>query len=368
MPRGTVILHVSRPPSFLDRHEGRTICSIAQSIARLKGFHYAGPHEHVRLDAGSLFFVPDDTLLRRDADAVGVRAPKDLYGGIVPYPFVRTKAISHDLIDPTAARPQGWTHAFAERIADVVLPGFTAFTREDARHATRRLLEHGAVRAKQPRAAGGNGQHTLGSMREAEVLLGQLDEQELTTHGLVLELHLDDVRTLSLGRVTLDDTTVAYHGRQRMTRDNAGRCVYGGSDLTCVRGGWRALEASPLASAAKTAVRQARVYDEAMSEYGVVASRRNYDVGQGVDSAGRARSGVFEASWRVGGATPAEIAALETFARDPSIGVVHASSVEAYGGDVAPPAGAIVHFQGIDPDAGPVVRYSLVRGTSRRAR
>jgi hypothetical protein len=151
-----------------------------------------------------------------------------------------------------------------------------------------------------------------------------------------------------------------------MTRDNSGHCVYGGSDLTCVRGDWSALEARPLAAAVRTAVRQARVYDDAMSEYGVVASRRNYDVGQGADSAGRSRSGVFEASWRVGGATPAEVAALETFARDPSVDVVHASSVEAYGADAAPPDGAVVHFHGLDSDAGLVLRYSLVRGTSRR--
>jgi hypothetical protein len=368
MPRGTVVLHVSRPASFLDRHEGRTICSVARSIARLKHFDYAGPHDGVRLDAGSLFFVPDETLLRRDADALGIREAKDLYGGIVPYPFVQTKAISHGLIDPGAARPDGWSLAFAARIEDVVLPGFTAFTRDDARRAARRLLEHGAIRAKQPRAAGGNGQRTLASVREADALLAQLDADDLAMDGLVLELQLDDVTTLSLGRVTFDDTTIAYHGRQRMTRDNSGHCVYGGSDLTCVRGDWSALEARPLAAAVRTAVRQARVYDDAMSEYGVVASRRNYDVGQGADSTGRSRSGVFEASWRVGGATPAEVAALETFARDPSVDVVHASSVEAYGADAAPPDGAVVHFHGIDRDAGPVLRYSLVRGTSRRNR
>ena len=361
-------MHLSRPPSFLDRHEGQTICSIARSIARLKDFDYAGPDDGVRLDAGLLFFVPDDTLLRHDADALGIREVKDLYGGIAPYPFVQTKAISHRLIDPGAARPEGWSLAFAERIEDVVLPGFTVFTRDDARRAARRLLQRGTVRAKEPRAAGGNGQRTLRSVREADAVLAQLDDDELTTHGLVLELHLDDVTTLSLGRVTLDDATIAYHGRQRMTRDNAGRCVYGGSDLTCVRGGWSALEATPLAAAVRTAVRQARVYDDATSEYGVVASRRNYDVGQGADSAGRSRSGVFEASWRVGGATPAEVAALESFARDPSIDIVHASSVEAYGANAEPPDGAVVHFHGIDSDAGPVLRYSVVRGTSGRDR
>jgi len=202
MSSGTVVVHVSRPPGFLDRHEGRTLCSVARSIARLKGFDYADPADGVCLYAGSLFFVPDDTLLRGKADVLGVRAEKDLYGGIVPYPFVQTKAISHGLVDCAAARPEGWSVAFAERIEGVVLAGFTAFTRDDARRAARRLLKQGAIRAKRPRAAGGNGQRTLLSMSEVEPLLAELDDGDLAADGLVLELHLDGVTTLSLGRVT----------------------------------------------------------------------------------------------------------------------------------------------------------------------
>ena len=366
MGRGRVVLHLSRSSDFLESHEGQTLASVARSIARLKGFEYAGPHDGIRLDAGSLFFVPDNTLLRHTSDTLGARSAKDLLGGIVPYPFVQTKAISHGLVDPSAARPDGWSAAFAERIAKVVLPGFTAFTRDDARRAVYRMLEHGAVRAKEPRGAGGNGQRTLRTRQEAESLLAEIDEVSLATHGLVLETHLDDVTTLSLGRVTLDETTTAYYGHQRVTRDNSGRSVYGGSELTCVRGGWTALASAHLAPAVRTAVQQALVYDQAMTEYGVIASRRNYDVGQGVDSEGRRRSGVFEASWRIGGATPAEIAALETFMRDPSIQVVRASTIEAYGTWVAPPPAATIHFHGVDPDAGPLVRYSLVLQTSRR--
>ena len=40
--------------------------------------------------------------------------------------------------------------------------------------------------------------------------------------------------------------------------------------------------------------------------------------------------------------------------------------METYGADIAPPDDAVVHFHGVDSDAGPVLRYSLVRGTSRR--
>ena len=363
MGSGTVVLHVTRPPGFLDRHEGRTLDAIAGAIARLKAFDYAGPHERGCARSGSIFFVPDDSLLRADAVTLGVSSANDLFGGIVPHRFVQTKVISHRLVDRAEVRPEGWSDAFATRIADVVLPGHSVFSGADARRAVDRVLARGAVRAKRPRAAGGNGQCTLRSRRDADALLADFTDDELARDGFVFETHLDDVTTLSLGRVTLDETTLAYYGHQRVTRDNTGRAVYGGSELVCVRGDWTALRGQPLTPAVETAVRQAQIYDEAMGEYGVVASRRNYDVGQGVDSVGRRHSGVFEASWRVGGATPAEIAALDAFIADPSLDVVHAASVEAYGADAAPPNGAVVYFQGVDPDAGPLVRYSLVGGT-----
>jgi len=136
MTRGAVVLHVSRPPSFLDSHEGHTLAAVARSVARLKNFDYAGPHDRVSLYGGSLFFVPDETLLRADADALGVRSVKDLLGGIVPHPFVQTKAISHALVAESAARPDGWSTAFTDRIKDVVLPGYSVFSREEARPTT----------------------------------------------------------------------------------------------------------------------------------------------------------------------------------------------------------------------------------------
>ena len=46
---------------------------------------------------------------------------------------------------------------------------------------------------------------------------------------------------------------------------------------------------------------------------------------------------------------------------------VRASSVEVYGADAVPPAGAVVHFYGVDRDAGPLVRYSLLHEASRDA-
>jgi len=116
----------------------------------------------------------------------------------------------------------------------------------------------------------------------------------------------------------------------------------------------------------RIAVNQARLYDHAMSDYrGVIASRRNYDVGQGLDHQGRQRSAVFEASWRVGSATGAELMALTEFARDQSVQLVEASHIVEFGRNRKPPPGAITHFQGDDPQVGPMIRYTILRRIER---
>ncbi|HVI63592.1 MAG TPA: DUF3182 family protein, partial [Bradyrhizobium sp.] len=80
-----------------------------------------------------------------------------LYGGVVPYPFAKTKAITHQLVDACADRPEGWSSVFPEKVKDVVLPGYTVFNLDDARVAARRLLDLGPIRIKEPLAAGGKG-------------------------------------------------------------------------------------------------------------------------------------------------------------------------------------------------------------------
>jgi hypothetical protein len=116
----------------------------------------------------------------------------------------------------------------------------------------------------------------------------------------------------------------------------------------------------------RIAVKQARLYDEAMSHYpGFIASRRNYDVGQGLDHRNQRWSAVFEASWRVGGATGAEIMALTEFTRDPSVQQVDAAHIEEFGQNRATPPGAVIHFYGDDPQVGPMIRYTVLKRIKR---
>ncbi len=315
---------------------------------------------------GNIYFVPDDTLIEDEATCLGIHGPDDFYGGVVPLPFVKSKAITHQLVDRGADRPDGWSCRFAERINSVVLPGYTAFSADDAWIAATRLLNVGLIRIKKPLAAGGKGQIIAGRLQELEEFLKTFHEAGLGAHGLVLELNLSHVTTVSVGKTTIDGLTIAYHGTQKFTKNNEAQLVYGGTDLTCVRGGWEMLDQLTVREEVRAAIFQARLYDEAMCEYpGFVASRRNYDVGQGFDGSGRWRSGVLEASWRSGGASTAELAGLAAFAKDPALSVVEVSAIKKFGKGHRAPCEACVHYQGDDPEDGPIIRYTQVTRTVR---
>jgi hypothetical protein len=296
-----------------------------------------------------------------EAQDLRIRSPHQLYGAVVPYPFVKTKAITHRLISTRAARPCGWSSAFADSVRNAVLPGYTVFSPDDARMAAMRLLPLGSIRIKEPLGDGGHGQTVVAVTAELDAFLENLSPEEIGCHGLVLETNLRRATTRSVGQTVIGDRMITYHGTQRVVTNNRGLSVYGGSHLICVRGGWTALEELPMDAEARLAVSQARTYDRNADRYpGFLASRRNYDVGQGIDGHGQWRSGVFEASWRSGGASTAELAALAAFAQNPALQVVEATSAKQFGRRTTIPPGAVIHFHEDDPEDGPLLRYTVV--------
>jgi hypothetical protein len=241
-----------------------------------------------------------------------------------------------------------------------VLPGFTAFSVEDARLAASRLLSEGRVRLKPGHGVGGHGQAVVGDKAELEAALARLDVARLPRFGVVVELDLAEATTYSIGQVWVG-MHASYCGTQRRTRDHAGGAVFGGSDLVVVRGGYDALAAVPLDAEMRRAIEQAIAFDAAaMAEFrGFFASRRNYDAVRGRDRDGRWRSGILEQSWRIGGASGPEVAALAALRADPGLQAVRACSTEAY--DLSrPPPGAILHYSGVDPRIGAITKYTLV--------
>jgi hypothetical protein len=346
-------------------HEKAGRTAIARALARLKGFEFGGDYDAALRRNGKLYYVPAATLEAAEADALGIDSEADLFGGVVPHGFVANKTIAHPL--PRGAdAPRGWVAAFPECVREVVLPGLSAFTIEDAAQAAKTLLAHGPVRIKPGYGIASKGQMVVEEVTALEDALGKIDADALAREGLVVERNLEDITTFSVGQVTIGDLRASYCGTQKPTRDNQGELVYGGSDLLVVRSGYETLLEFSLPDAVRTAIAQARRFDTAAATYqGLIASRRNYDVLRGRDRAGNWYCGVLEQSWRIGGASGPEVAALTAFRADPHLRAVHARSTEVYGTDAAPPPGAIVHFHGVDTVAGPLAKYTLVEPYAR---
>jgi hypothetical protein len=360
---GIVVAHVPDPGDHASTHERITLLDFARRLAALRDDDMAGMYEPGRSYGGPLYFVPSSTLTGEQAAALGIRGPGDLFGGVVPHALVGTKAISHPLVAPDAATVPGWCSDFAAHAGDAVLAGHVAFAPGDALRAGERLLAGGPVRLKPVRASGGRGQVTVRNRVELQAALAGADEKEMRAHGLVLEEDLAEVRTFSVGQVQVADLEATYYGFQRLTRSNEGEAVFGGSDLVLVRGGFDALLALRLPGEIRRAVEQARRYDAAVQACfpGFYASRRNYDIALGRNARGQWRSGVLEQSWRVGGATGPEVAALEVFRREPQRRRVRACGFEVFGDSPEPPPHASVHFRGDDPQMGRLSKYTVVQ-------
>ena len=348
-----------------DQHRIETASSVARRLAGLLGLPFHGAVEPALLASGAYYVVPDKTLCPASAaEALGIRSSDDFFGGIVPYPFVATKCVSHGLVRPGAAQPQGWVEALADRIENAVLPGHTAFDLDDAREAARRLLgQHGPVRIKAPSATGGSGQSRHADLAGVEARLHELSPQQVADEGIVIEIDLDEEATWSIGTVSVGGQAAAYYGQQSTTTDNHGQVVYGGSVLTVIRGGWDELIAADLpadlTAGPHQAARLARCYHDAMHEAypGLVASRCNYDVITGRDAGGHLRSAVLEQSWRLGGASGAEVVALLALRDDPSLEAIEVSTHEVYGDQGPPPPDVQVDYHAEDPAVGWILKY-----------
>lgn len=361
---GLVLMHHPDRDSTLSVHEEWTLQAHAASLARLLGARASGVLDLAARPAERVYLLPTRTLLVREAAALGLRGPQDLFGGVVPHAFVSTKAISHPLVARGAAAPDGWNPDLALELDDTVLAGHAAFALDDALLAGERLLARGATRIKPVLASGGHGQRVVHDAIALRQALLAMPAGEIESVGVVLEEDLHEAgTTLSVGQVTVAGLRASYFGFQTLTRDNHGQeGIFGGSDLVVVRGDYDALLAREIDPVVRSAVELARRYDAAVEAAypGFYASRRNYDVLVGRDASDTWRSGVLEQSWRAGGATGAELAALERLQAEPGLSLVRAATVERFGPGHVPPAGAQVQFHGVDPQVGPLLKYTLL--------
>ncbi len=305
------------------------------------------------------YYVPDRSItsLARAAK-LGITRAADLFGGVTPHAFVATKSVTHGVVDAQAKAPQGWVRALESELREVVLRGYTAFTLEDARRAGERLLEHGVVRIKPADATAGRGQIVVRTPQELRAGLAEQDAALVRRLGLVLEEDLAVIATYSVGWVRVGKLEASYVGTQRLTPDNNGVSVYGGSMLSFARGGFDELRALDLSDEERQAVDLACRYDTAVSTAypDFFASRRNYDVGIGRNAQGEPRAGVLEQSWRAGGASIAELSALQAFMLSPSLKTVAAFTRERYGKDEPMPTSERYVYRGEDSAVGMITK------------
>ncbi|TCS36943.1 uncharacterized protein DUF3182 [Paucimonas lemoignei] len=360
---GILLLYSCQQRADPSRHEYASQLALARKLATLLSYEFGGEFDPARHYAASPYFVPVDTLESLEqAHALGIHGNAHLFGGVVPHPFVATKVITHPLVAADAPAPAGWSHELGKRIADVVLPGYSVFSRDDAMRAATDLLNHGAVRMKKAGGRGGCDQLVIRDQASLESALRSVDEEEWAQSGVVFERNLTQATTHSIGQVQVGTLLATYCGMQTTTRDHRGNEVYGGSHLTVVRGGFDALLELDLNAGTRTAVAQARTYHAAaLTAFpGMFASRCNYDVAQGYDDQRQWHSGVLEQSWRIGGASGAEIAALEAFQATPGLDVVRTSTTELYQANPVLPDDAMVYCQQVDPVTGPIVKYARI--------
>jgi hypothetical protein len=352
-----------RPGRRLDSHEAVAHRQLAARLATFLGEPVVDAAQRPDGTEGASYFVPDDTLLESQASPLGITGPNDLFGGVVPHAHVAAKTIVHPIAQAATAAPYGWRADFAQRLSALVLPGCSAFCHDDAMAAGAALLRDGSVRLKKADGIGGLGQAVASDARQLEALLDAMGaDGAWEAGGLVLERNLVRVVTHSVGQVCVRGLLLSYCGLQRSTINHHGHQVYGGSRLEVVRGDYECLSGLNLAPDAGLAVQQARAFHRSAFECfkGLIVSRANYDIAQGLDDAGRWCSGVIEQSWRIGGASGAEITALEAFDANPDARVVIASTIEEYDEKTVPPAHAVLHFQGIDDDVGGITTFSTL--------
>jgi hypothetical protein len=208
---------------------------------------------------------------------------------------------------------------------------------------------------------GGAGQHIARNRVEIEAALAAIDAFEFESAGVTVEEHLEDGLTFSVGCVECGNEAIAYCGTQSTTINAHGHEVYGGSTLDVLRGGFDALVSRELDADRRVAVELAQAYDAAaFAAYpAAFASRRNYDVLFGTDASGRRRAGVLEQSWRIGGASAAEVMALAALRRDAKRACVRCASVEIYDDACPVPPCAFLYYRDVDEHMGPLTKYAV---------
>ncbi|MEZ2721843.1 DUF3182 family protein [Paenalcaligenes hominis] len=278
------------------------------------------------------YLLPLDTLLSTEAENLGVESIHDLYGGVVPYDFVKTKVLSHPLFHSSYSAPAGWHYGLGQTLLPYTLKGYSAFSVQDAFWTARGLIHDGPIRIKFAHAKASHDQFVCSHYQEVTDLLLQNRFEALLEQGVVIEEQLTDTTTYSVGQAEVAGMLISYIGEQSQTQNHEQLPTYGGTHLLAVQGGYEELSKvvnTPiLVEAIALGQNYERCIQAAFPDF--YASRRNYDVIHGTAWDGSDRLRVLEQSWRMGGASMAELLAISAFLDTPSLPSVQAWTQERY--------------------------------------
>jgi hypothetical protein len=146
MTQGVVVVYFSRLGGWLRPHQKLMLEVDAKAIARVKQYAFGGRYRDGLAHSGRIYFVPDETLLVEEASSLGITSARDLYGGVVPQPFVKTKSIAHRSSAMTlSGRTAGRIHSRSRytRSYCVAIQRFVPATRAWQRFACCRTVECG---------------------------------------------------------------------------------------------------------------------------------------------------------------------------------------------------------------------------------
>lgn len=293
--------------------------NIAMHISRYLGVGF-DPVARLSPPEGKHYIIPGKTIDTAQAALLQIEGGADFYGAMAPDLGMVGKSILHPTVSLEA--PEFYSSAFARAVTDegLVLPGVTAFGKEELSEAYRSLPPQHLYRLKAANESDGNGQYTLRDSASLRDILTRQTEESLRSEGAVIEPNLGNHRTVSAGIFRIGDDPFAFVASQQNDLAGGRDRYLGAKDVTVVRGGLEVLFGlmdqlgDPRSLAAGMA---ARFHELFLTHYPVTASRLSYDVLSGT-SGGQEFSGITDVTARLGGTCPALILAAETLQKNQS--------------------------------------------------
>lgn len=296
------------PGDFEGLYVERRNTAVAERLASIIGGQVCNSQASI----GERYHVPHAALTKDVSEQMGIATHDDLFGGVVEVRPHRDKAILHPKVHDSDQKSNWHSSQFARLVSSAVLPGFSTFSISDAERAFHELAGQGyGVRCKDPTRDGSGGQWEIRDSNHLGEILRWLPAGQIREHGIVLEPNLIDPQTFSVGQIYLNGNFYSYFGQQETTTSPKGNPTYGGTTLTMVRGDFSKLSQIVPSPELRLAVQQACTVYDAYSIYNPIVSRANFDVIQGQTANGENLSGVVDQSLRIGGASPAEVMAIE---------------------------------------------------------